>query len=206
VRNGFTLIEVVAAVAVAALVLVATYGVTTTTIAVQRRTENVLGVRREGAAILDLVCEDLFCAVHRDKDESFVLGEDSDPRPFSFIGLAWDPESGRRIPAEIGYDYERKDAKLLLYRRSAKIEDSIQDGGEGILVSDEIRSWKVEVFDGEEWLDTWEATKSLPVAVRIEFSLDVPDGEPVSFTRAVVLPSSDLIEPVKLPEPEEVPL
>jgi hypothetical protein len=82
----------------------------------------------------------------------------------------------------------------------------VEDGGEGILVSDDIRSWKVEFFDGEEWLDTWETTKSLPVAVRIEFSLDVPEGKPVSFTRAVVLPSSDLIEPVKLPEPEEVPL
>jgi type II secretion system protein J len=206
VRNGFTLIEVVAAVAVAALVLMATYGVTTTTIAVQRRTEDVLGVRREGAAILDLVCEDLFCAVYRDKAVSFALDEDSDPKPFSFVSLAWDPKSGRRIPAEIGYDYEWKDTKLLLYRRFAEIEDNVEDGGEGILVSDDIRSWKVEFFDGEEWLDTWETTKSLPVAVRIEFSLDVPEGKPVSFTRAVVLPSSDLIEPVKLPEPEEVPL
>jgi hypothetical protein len=198
------LIEIRAAVAVAALIVTAVYGVAASTITSQRRAEGVLAARKEGAAILDLVCEDLFCAVYRDKEEAFVIGEGSDPKPFGFVGVVWDPESGKRVLAEVGYDYAWKDTKMLLYRRVGELEGSLTKGGKEFLISDELRSWKIEAFDGEEWQDKWEDTKYLPVAVRIEFAIDQREGEPLSFWREVALPASNLVEPVTLPKEEVV--
>jgi type II secretion system protein J len=205
VRQGFTLIEVIAAVAVAALIVTAAYGVAATTITAQKRTEEVLGVRKEGAAILDLVSEDLFGAVRRDKEQAFVFGEELAPKSVNFVSVAWDPKSGRRTLGEIGYNFERSDAGLVLYRRFGAVDEGITDGGEEILVSDAIESWKTEVFDGKEWHDTWETTKSLPVAVRVEFALAAPGRDPITFTREVAVPSSNLLPPAALPKVEEVP-
>ncbi len=205
-RKGFTLIEVIAAVAVAALIVTAVYGVAATTISAQKRIEEVLSVRKEGAAILDLISEDLLGAVHRDKAQAFIFGEEIDPKSVSFVSIAWEPKSGRRTLGEIGYNFERTDSSLVLYRRFGTVNESISDGGEEILVSDAIESWKIEVFDGEEWHDTWETTKSLPIAVKVEFSLAVPDRDPITFTREAAIPSSNLLPPAKLPEIEEAPL
>ena len=79
-----------------ALIVSAAYGVVASTITAQSRTEELLGMRKEGAAILDLVCEDLAAAVFKDKTEVFVLESNADPSPFHFMSVAWDPASGRR--------------------------------------------------------------------------------------------------------------
>ena len=199
-RRGFTLIEVLAAVAVAALIVSAAYGVVASTITAQRRTEELLGVRKEGAAILDLVCEDLAAAVFRDKTEVFVLESDADPSPFHFMSVAWDPASGRRTLGEVGYLYERNDEKVRFFRRFDTLGGEISTGGNEILVSDEVVSWKTECFDGEEWHEMWEHGKSLPVAVRIEFSLAASEGKPIMFKREVAIPATNLLEPFSLPE------
>ena len=189
--RGFTLIEVVAVMAVAALILAATYGVVTTTMTSQRRTEELLGVYKEGAAIFPLVSEDLRSAVYRKRSLNFVVTDESEFPFFSFIGFGWDPETGRTAVGEISYELERDDDRIRLYRRFSEPAGSIADGGMYTLVSNDILSWKVEYLvktkkDDEweyEWEEEWGNSASLPTAVRIEFELEAAKGKPVRFQR-----------------------
>ncbi len=207
VPRGFTLIEIVAAVAVAALILSATYGVVTTTMTSQRRVEELLGVYKEGAAILNLVSEDLRSAVYRNKSQNFVVRTESEFPSFDFIGFGWNPETGRIAPGEIGYALERNDGRIYLYRRFARPDGSIEDGGTYTLVSNDILSWKVEYLVRvkrekeweKEWEEEWVKSESLPTAVRVEFELEAARGEPVRFQREMALPTSNLLSPIPLP-------
>lgn len=199
-RRGFTLIEVAAAVAVAALILIATYGVVITTMTSQRKTEQVLGVYKEGAAILTLVSEDLRCALYRIETENFGVRTETEFGSFHFASLAWDPQGSTRGPGEIGYELERNGDRLYLFRRFAQIEGDITMGGEYTLVSDDIVSWKVEYFDGEGWREDWEDRESLPLAVGVEFTLEKDGRDPVRFRRQAAIPASNLAEPVTISE------
>lgn len=199
-RGGFTLIEVVAAVAIAALILTATYGVVTTTLTSQKHTEQVLGVYKEGAAILTLVCEDLRCALYRADVENFSVRTETEFPVFHFASLAWDPQGGGRTPGEVGYELERGGDRLRLFRRFAEIEGDLSKGGKYTLVSDDITSWKVEYFDGKDWREDWEDGKSLPLAVGVEFTLEENERKPVRFHRRAAVPASNLAEPVTIPE------
>ncbi len=199
-RDGFTLIEVAAAVAIAALILTATYGVVTTTMTSQKRTEQVLGVYKEGAAILALVCEDLRYALYRAEADNFSALAETEFPSFHFASLAWDPQGGGRDTGEVGYELERDGDRLRLFRRFAQIEGDLAKGGKYTLVSDDIASWKVEYFDGKDWREEWEDSKSLPLAVGVEFTLGEDGRKPVRFRRRAALPASNLAEPITVPE------
>lgn len=197
------MIEVTAAVAVAALILAAVYGVVTTTMTSQRRAEEVLGVYKEGGAILTLVCEDLRCAVYNEKTENFAVTDEMEFPGFSFVTVGWDPETGGNVLGEVGYELERRGDHIRLFRRFARIEGNIAKGGTYTLVSDDIASWKVEYFDGEEWREEWNEGKSLPLSVAVEITLEAAQREPVCFRRQVALPASNLAEAVVIPEAPE---
>ena len=199
-RGGFTLIEVTAAVAIAALILAATYGVVTTTITSQQRTEQALNVYKEGAAILTLVCEDLRCALYRAEVENFNTGTESEFPVFHFASLAWDPQGGGRAPSEVSYELERDGDHLRLFRRFAQIGGDLAKGGEYTLVSNDITSWKVEYFDGKDWHEDWADGESLPLAVGMEFTLEENGRKPVRFRRQAAIPASNLAEPITIPE------
>lgn len=193
-KRGFTLIEVVAAVAVAALILSAAYGVVTTTIASQRRAEELLGAYKEGAAIMRLVCEDLRGATFENNAENFSVADEQEFPSFGFSGISWDPATGRIRPARVGYEVERKGDLLRLLRTYSAVDPGPEEAGGGVLVTDRIDGWAVEYFDGQEWLDTWEDSKELPAAVRVEFTLKTPGREPVRFVRETSLPAQRMIE------------
>lgn len=199
-RGGFTLIEITAAMAIAALILTATYGVVTTTMTSQKRAEQVLGVYKEGAAILALVCEDLRYALYRAELDNFSAPAETEFPSFHFASLAWDPQGDGRDTGEVGYELERDGDRLCLFRRFAQIEGDLAKGGKYTLVSDDIASWKVEYFDGKDWREEWEDSKSLPLAVGVEFTLGEDGRKPVRFRRRVALPASNLAEPVTVPE------
>ena len=197
-RLSFTLIEVLAAVAIAALILVTTHGVITSTLSSRKRTEEVLGVYKEGSAILALVCEDLRGALYRPEVDNFGVNLETEPSGFSFVSLAWNPRSGEISPGEVGYALERDGGHLSLFRRFALIEGDLKEGGTHMLVSDSIASWKVEYFGKEGWVQEWESGESLPLAVVVEFTLEDANKKQVRFCRQAALPASDLVEPITI--------
>jgi len=62
-----------------------------------------------------------------------------------------------------------------------------------IVVADNMLGLKLRYFDGQEWGDVWNSEnmslgRQLPVAVSIDLSLAGPKGEPLAFSTQVTLP------------------
>ena len=207
--GGFTLIEILVAVAILSIILTIIYGAFATgtrSINICRGSSEIYQVARLS---LDRIAEDISCAfLPKDiqlEDISFgFTGEDREtdsmPRDtLYFISTAHLKfGQGLRDPGfcEIGYytETDPETDKVVLFRREDDtVDDEIDNGGIILELAEGIQGLDFKYYDDEEnELDEWhsEDTKRIPKMVKITLSLEDKDKKILDFSTLVYIEMS----------------
>lgn len=189
-QNGFTLIEIILAVALCALVMMLIYGVLASTIQAAERIDEMTHGSEIGPAVLAQIREDLGAAFLPGKDEDFFVGQERSGRDkLDFIsssavyaadGTGSEPKI--HPVSEIGYQVKEGPSSedgLVLYRRVDPFIDAEPlRGGRLTALAEQVISFKVTYWSGSEWLTSWVSSKqdnALPSSIRVELKLRIPD-------------------------------
>ena len=194
-ENGFSLIEVMVALAVVGIILLLAYrSIGNTSEAVQQVSESA-DVQHTVRVVLGRLAEELISADWTDE-----------PRDTLFLGVDGN-EEGRpadslrfrsRAHVRKAVDARESDLNVLDYSLQNKTlirreEHNVLSLSEATVESDEISgvaSLNVRYWDGTVWRDDWDAkrAKGLPVAVLLELAMEGPFSRLETFTTMVSLP------------------
>ena len=193
-HNGFTLLELLVALALLVIIAAAVYGSYFTVI--RGRNSAIAGMEslRETTSTLALLRKEISSAIYRNGDKrlSFVV-EDRDQygKPASNLTLSTlgmtragdTPSSDLRV---VSYRAREKEAKLLLVRSEKELFFDIEP--QQYPQMDDLEGFLVECDDNGKWVRSWDTALNgkLPEAVRI--TLSVKDGDKTVSYRAVVRP------------------
>jgi general secretion pathway protein J len=180
-NRGFTLIEVLLAVALTGLVVAALYGTFFSLTRAQERATGDSEARRELRSTLDQIRREIDAAwfTRTDQRLRFVV-EDRDRfgKPISSLELTCiAPPGGAGASDQILVRYrpvERQD-RLLLAR---ELKDLNHLGDPTAYPQMEaLESFLVECYDGSRWLRTWDASQNGRLPVQVRVTIMVKDGE-----------------------------
>ena len=189
-RSGFTLLEVILAIALTALVMSMLYGVVSSTILAQRRVEAEMFISEVGPALTTQIRQDLDAVFQPDAEGEYFVGIDrtsgsgeSDRVDFLATVMAYGSEDEYEEPGfhsvnEIGYQLVPNDTESgvgVLYRRlDYFVDEDPLRGGRLVELYDRVLSFDVQYFDGTQWQKSW-ATKdnegNLPEAIKVELKI-----------------------------------
>jgi len=205
--SGFTLIEIVLAVALCTIVMALIYGVLHSTIQAAERIDELTHGSEIGPAILAQIREDVGAAFLPGTDQDYFVGQDRSGRDrLDFVSSAavFAAETPGSEPTvhtvnEIGYQVKEGPSAedgLVLYRRVDPFIDAEPlRGGRLMAVAEQVTSFKITYWSGAEWLPAWVASKldnKLPSSIRVELKMRVPDrkaeGGFVERTFATIIP------------------
>jgi len=187
---GFTLIEVMLAILILAIMMSIVYGVVVSTVNAARRVEEITAATEIGPAILTRVRADLEAAFLPKEGEFFMgikkagAGMDRDRIDFISSEVAYGSENDVEEPRfhsvnEVGYQVlqSSKDPGVgVLYRREDFFIDADPlKGGHLVEMYDRVKSFSLRYYDGQDWRTDWssKAQKGLPKAVEIELKIFV---------------------------------
>jgi type II secretion system protein J len=208
-RRGFTLIELMLAILILAIMMSVIYGMVVSTVQAQQRVDEVTAGSEIGPAILTQIRMDLEASFLPKEGEYFVAidrkGSTGDRDRVDFVSavMAYGPEREGEEPRfhginEIGYQVQegRSDASLgILYRREDFFVDAEPlKGGRLIEMYDRVRHLSFQFWDGEQWRQDWNSKRdknTLPKAVKVELRIVVTErDEPVeqAFTTTITFP------------------
>ncbi len=189
-RKGFTLLEVLIAVALLGILAASLYASYFAVIRARERAAEGMESRRELGATLDLLRREASSALFARSDNRmrFVV-EDRDifGKPASgieFAALAPPDLSLRNSSGMVALRYrlEERSKKLVLTRAE---RDLLFDQAEWLPYPqmERISSFLVECYDGSTWVKTWDTalTGRLPEMVRFTVQVD-DDGTPQQFS------------------------
>lgn len=193
-ERGFTLLELLIALSLLAVLAAALYGTFFSLTKGREAATVAMEKRREIASTIDLLRRELRGALYHKGDTRFrfvVEDRDSFSRPASNLDFtAFTVPQEDRGPfsdqAEIRYTSLEKDGKLLLARQEKDLY-ALSDAVPYPQVT-EMEGFLVECFNGDKWVKSWDTTLNgtLPKAVRI--TLTVKNGEEKIAYTAVVTP------------------
>lgn len=209
-EGGFTLLEVLIAIFIGAIVLTVLYTSFFQIVRAKDRIEEELELYHEARVIMSKMTKDLVTAFPRglvNTDESnitlpYFLGvREGDYSSLSFTALSRkpSPNSKESDQTEISYYLEPipdTDLFALMRRDNPTIEN--EEGGIEYPISERITGFNISYLtnpgqgDGTgEFTFEWNSneTGSMPVAVNIELVLRNPRGEDIAFSTLVVIPS-----------------
>jgi prepilin-type N-terminal cleavage/methylation domain-containing protein len=205
-RRGFTLLEVLLTVTITAMMIGIIYGVLVSTLQARQKLEHNAEVDEAGPVLLKLISDDLSAAFvppvpdqpppaegepapenpayFAGKDNSQGAGE-ADEVNFVSSRDIWDPVTKRVADfCEVGYflrsNTEDSSMQVLVRREDPYVDDKPASGGTLQEMYKRVKSFKLEYWDGKEWLSTWgdkdDQKKTLPQIVKITLVI-VPDAE-----------------------------
>lgn len=189
-NKGFTLLEILIAVALLGILSAALYGSYFGVLRARERSAEGMEARRELGATLDLLRREVASALYRtgDKHYQFVVEDrDNFGKPFSTLELTTlvPPSSAARRESgvvDVLYRMVEKDKRFILTRLE---RDSMLEPGKdsGYPQMEHITSFLVECHDGSTWVKSWDTAlnKALPAMVRITVQVE-EDGRPMEFS------------------------
>ena len=201
---GFTLLEILIAMAILAVLATMVYASFDASIKLIERVDSEADIYREARFILARLSEELSMA-YRPKGkampEAIFVGQNGvmAGRPqdsLRFTSLSH-PRSVMDEAASdlnlIEYRFERgpEDKRWVLLHRERNNLYGLSQGGSGeFVIGEGIYSLNLRYFDGKTWVDGWDAEneKALPLAVEIEIQFQEPRGGQRSFKSWVELP------------------
>ncbi len=213
-RNGFTLIEIMIAMAILAVMAVLFFTSMSQTINSKDDVEKKDELGHSANLALNKMSMDLQMAFLLNGPEflgsdgkmktAFIGKEDRVDFP-SFSHVRYFKDVKESDYAEVGYyvedDKEDPSKKLLMRRESKGIDDKPEEGGKGEAMIEGVKEFHLEYYDSKkkEWLKNWDSTQvdfsnRLPRAVKIELKVQDPAmEEPYAFSTIVDL---KLLEPL----------
>ncbi|MFH1037079.1 MAG: prepilin-type N-terminal cleavage/methylation domain-containing protein [PVC group bacterium] len=218
---GFTVIEILIAVALGAVILATVYGAYHMVVKTTMNYSSVSDTYQTARIVLDTLAKEISGAYQPlfAKKGKMFLGVDE-----WYAGLENDTLSmvtttcirGGEVETghdtyEVSYYLGRGEDDGLLYMKMAPYFSLEEPFGEGeeVVMAENVRSLDFKYFDGTEWVETWggeepsagdEEAPALPYGVRITVSLG-PPGEkaPARFSTVAYLPMTP-----RLKEEEEI--
>jgi prepilin-type N-terminal cleavage/methylation domain-containing protein len=206
--GGFTLLELMLAITILAIVLVMIAGSFNAVIHSKIHGEARLNVDRQGRSILWELTNEIRGAVQTPSPTSNVafigLGQMRDGVPVDAISVSTLAAGHRR--AITGLDAEqlvsyavtpnpqvRKWYILTRTQRSALLVSNTSFATAPIELADNVVSLHLRYFNGYTWLESWDSTAlpsptQLPVAVSIDLVLGAGAGPAMNFSTQVFLP------------------
>ncbi len=192
--RGFTLLELMLAMLLIAVMMTIVSGVVIATLEAQARIEEVTAGSEIGPAILSRLRQDIEAAMVFDKERDWFFGVDRrgswgerDRLDFVSAAEAYGAEDSQSDPRfqsinEVGYsviESQSRPGEGILYRR----EDYWMDaeplkGGRLTGLYDRVTHFDVQYFDGQQWVSDWSSKQAggkLPDAVKITLKLRVTD-------------------------------
>jgi prepilin-type N-terminal cleavage/methylation domain-containing protein len=208
-RSGFTLLEMMLAIMILAVVLVMIAGSFNAVIHSKVHGEARLNVDREGRAILWELANEIRGAVQTPNPTSNVLmigsGQMRDGSPVDAILVSTLAGGHRR--AITGLDSEQIVSYSVLpnpqargwymltrSQRSGLLVSSRTFATAPVILADNVISLHIKYFNGGTWLESWDSTQlppsggQLPMAVSIDLGLGAGGGRVRSFSTEVSLP------------------
>jgi len=189
-RNGFTLLELLVAFAIATLIIIAAYGAFFSLNNAQQVAGNDMMQRRSQRALLDLMRRELSSILYRAGDKKLrFLVEDRDifGKPASGLSFTCIAPPLYGIASDqsmLRYQVLESRERLVLTRSSRDyFHDEnvpVMEEQNGVMVDrssypvlEELDGFLVECFDGSKWLRNWDTalTPALPKAIRITFTI-----------------------------------
>ena len=195
-QSGFTLLEILIAVAITAIVMTTVATTFITTLRAQREVESLTESTQAGLRILNLLERDLRGLwTHNIKNNAVLIGRDRDLAgpPADHIDFLTSTNSNSQIfdtqerPAhapysEVGYWLRPNPSDSLLmelYRREdPMVDDDLTRGGVFQLVHDRVRSFNITYYEtlgaNAEEVISWDSSTedSLPRIIKIEFTIE----------------------------------
>ncbi|MBI4565035.1 MAG: prepilin-type N-terminal cleavage/methylation domain-containing protein [Planctomycetes bacterium] len=226
--RGFTLLEVLLAVTLLAILMALIYGVVVSTVQAQQRIDAITHGSEIGPAILNQIRQDLTGAFLPDSLQDYFVGQDrkqgyGDGDRVDFISsvMAYGTETSMSRPMfhsvnEVGYQVaESPDhpGELILYRRLDLFVDAeaLQAGRLAVL-ADRVLSFNIEYRKKTEWVTTWissQAEHTLPDAVKVELKMRVPDASAKegtverTYATIVALVKQEAVKPAPPAAPQQ---
>ena len=204
-QDGFTLIEVMVAFTILAIIAGIAFTVVFGTSKRSRVLAREMELRRVGGSVMNLIAEDLKGAFVREGVIPFFVGSDNffrdDPADeANFITtstLPVNPMSPGSDVAETGYllSFDREGKGVLFRREQSPVQPPDEEGGVTQEVSSLVRSFNLRYYDGDDWLDEWDSLDSgkvnmygkIPSEIEIEMTLD-SDGSSITLRTRVSPP------------------
>jgi len=211
-NRGFTLVEVMIAAAILALIVTILYGAFAGSIKTMEISSEGGEVFRKARVILNRMTQEISCAYlpYTDKEKKEALtdiqyafvGEDKaegglPQDTLSFTSTALPLKGPCRGLKEVGYylapDPETDEPSLLM-REDTTPDDRIDDGGRSHLLAEGIWGLDFTYYDerGREW-NRWDSTSPIfagriPQSVKISLFFKDERGEPFSLTATAHIP------------------
>ena len=193
-RAGFTLLELLVALALLVIIAAAVYGSYFTVIRGRDSATAGMESLRETAATLAQLRREISSALYRREDKRlFFVVEDRDQfgKPasnltFTTLGMTRSGDSPSSDLREVSYRPREKEGRLLLARSEKELFFKIEP--QQYPQMEELEGFLVECDDNGKWVRSWDTTLNgkLPDAVRI--TLTVKEGEKTLSYRAFIRP------------------
>lgn len=189
-RSGFTLIEVVIAVALLSLILSSVYGIFTTISATEQRLQSESDLYHQSRVIFDRLGRELsgsYLATSNERSAFRASNENRDDTYLAFTstsaiiqGAA--PSGLVRLRYELSTERNETVSRLLRSSVPLFVPDDPQKGQR---LSSQIKQLQWRFYDGNDWQEDWDSSQSntLPQTVEISMTLMNNDHE-VSVTTA----------------------
>jgi prepilin-type N-terminal cleavage/methylation domain-containing protein len=201
---AFTLIELMVAISVLAIVLVMIAGSFSAVAHSKTQGEDHLNIDREGRAILWQLSSELAGAIQTPLVPSHVMllgqGQVRNHNPLDSITLSTIDAGHRRsitgywAEDTVTYTPAQGGSRRGLATLSRSQSSSLGGGSSGSTVlADNVIALHIRYFDGNNWLESWDSSKlpiggQLPIAVSIDLALASQTGRVMTFSTQVMVP------------------
>ncbi|MDD4900321.1 MAG: type II secretion system protein GspJ [Candidatus Omnitrophica bacterium] len=204
-KKGFTLIEVLLAVSLSAVIVVGVYSALQTGILSYEKQESAAGIYQTAKVILNRMESDLknsYC--YMQSGSGFKGGKAQSGLEFFSVSEVFEKGESRILPCRVRYELTDKVLKRYFYRglEASETNSLLEPQELAADIKDISLEFAYRSSDANNpiaWQDTWPAEqnqdqeKSLPLAVRIKLTLIEKDrhGEEVSavdFLRTIAIP------------------
>jgi len=200
---GFTLMEIMVAIAVLAMASMLIWTAFAQTGKAKKVIEQTNNRYHQVKVAMRRICSDLSSAyITRNINPEFVthesvfIGRNDDPDTLDFMAFA----HRRRFKdareadfCEIGYyveeDEEDRDIYNLVRRESRRVDDEPEEGGSKLVLVQDVLEFELSYYDPtmDQWEDQWDTTQvtgqpnRLPMQVRIRLVVRGPRGDQLEF-------------------------
>ena len=202
-ETGFTLIEILIAVAISAVILTIIYGSYAASIDTMDACRESTDINQMARLALGRISEDINCALISSTNERLqFVGKDSEELegiPMDTLGftstscLSLFRGAKEHRTCEIGYYIRQEsdsDIFVLLRREESPPDEEPLSGGASLELAERIKGLDFEYYDGKEWLTQWnsKAREALPSAVKIALTFLNKEGMLTDFSTIAYIP------------------